>query len=99
MECAHDSDCSVTEACINRRCQHPCDAHNPCAQNAVCVNTNHVAECSCTDGYEGNGYVGCQPGKFSLLLSFISTKFAHNLYEFFLIYKYLNFFLSLKKNH
>lgn len=62
MECNRDSECSITEACIKQRCVHPCDAHNPCAQNAVCINTNHAAECSCTDGYEGNGYVGCQPG-------------------------------------
>lgn len=62
-ECTRNSDCDITEACINRRCQHPCDAHNPCAQNAVCMNANHVADCSCVDGYQGNGFIGCQPGK------------------------------------
>lgn len=62
MKCTRNEDCPLTEACIGDMCQHPCDVHNPCAQNAVCVNTNHGSDCSCPEGYQGNGYVGCSPG-------------------------------------
>lgn len=62
MKCTRNEDCPLTEACIGDMCQHPCDVHNPCAQNAVCVNTNHGSDCSCPEGYQGNGYVGCTPG-------------------------------------
>lgn len=60
--CTTNNDCELTEACIAGGCQHPCDARNPCAQNAVCINTNHGAECSCIEGFHGNGFVGCLPG-------------------------------------
>lgn len=43
-------------------CQRPCDVHNPCAEHAVCINTNHGSDCSCEEGFQGNGYVGCSPG-------------------------------------
>lgn len=60
--CTRNEDCSLTEACINNACQHPCAIHNPCTSNAVCINTNHGSDCSCAEGYQGNGYVGCVPG-------------------------------------
>ncbi|KAH1017853.1 hypothetical protein HUJ05_008447 [Dendroctonus ponderosae] len=58
-----NEDCPISEACIDRACQRPCDVHNPCAQNAVCINTNHGCDCSCQEGYQGNGFVGCAPGE------------------------------------
>lgn len=64
VKCTNNDDCPLTEACIGDMCQRPCDVNNPCAFNAICVNTNHGSDCSCTDGYQGNGYVGCQPGNF-----------------------------------
>lgn len=42
-------------------CQRPCDLHNPCAVNGVCINTNHGTDCSCAEGYHGNAFVGCLP--------------------------------------
>lgn len=62
VKCTRNEDCPLTEACIADMCQPPCDVHNPCAFNAVCVNTNHGSDCSCPEGYQGNGYVGCKPG-------------------------------------
>ncbi|CAH2073961.1 unnamed protein product, partial [Iphiclides podalirius] len=59
--CSRNEDCSLTEACINNACQHPCAIHNPCAPNAVCINTNHGSDCGCIEGFQGNGYVGCVP--------------------------------------
>nr|CAD7425818.1 unnamed protein product [Timema monikensis] len=61
LSCTSSNDCQLTEACIEKKCQRPCDMHNPCALNAVCINTNHVSECSCAEGYHGNGFVGCAP--------------------------------------
>lgn len=62
VKCTRNEDCSLTEACIGGMCQQPCDLHNPCAHNAVCVNTNHGSDCSCAENYQGNGYIGCVPG-------------------------------------
>lgn len=62
-ECTRNEDCSLTEACVDKKCQRPCNLHNPCAINAVCINTNHGFDCSCNEGYHGNGYVLCEPGK------------------------------------
>lgn len=64
VKCTRNEDCPQTEACIASMCQRPCDVHNPCAYNAVCVNVNHGSDCSCPEGHAGNGYVGCQPGLF-----------------------------------
>lgn len=60
--CTTNVDCALTEACIGHSCQRPCDVHDPCAQHAICINTNHGTDCSCAEGYQGNGYVGCVPG-------------------------------------
>lgn len=62
MSCISNNDCPLTEACIGNSCKRPCDVHNPCAKHAACINTNHGSDCSCIEGYQGNGYVGCVPG-------------------------------------
>lgn len=63
VQCTVNEDCSLTEACIQNVCQHPCDVRNPCAEHAICINVNHGSDCSCVQNYHGNGYVGCQLGK------------------------------------
>lgn len=68
MACTNNNECPITEACIGNLCQRPCDVHNPCAQHAVCINTNHGSDCSCAEGFQGNGYVGCNPGILILTL-------------------------------
>lgn len=82
VSCVTNADCSFMEACINKICQHPCDVHNPCAQNAICSNTNHGASCGCIEGYEGNAYVGCTEGLyfFKILVFF---KVYLNLFKIF----------------
>lgn len=62
--CTSHKDCPLTEACNEGTCQEPCLVWNPCAKNAICVNTNHGADCSCEDGYQGNGFSYCAPGNF-----------------------------------
>lgn len=67
--CTSDKDCPLTEVCIGGTCQDPCLVWNPCTKNAICINTNHQAECSCEDGYYGNGFSYCEPGN-----SFVTFK-------------------------
>lgn len=62
VTCSHNEDCPIDEACIDSSCQRPCDIRNPCAENAICINTNHGSDCSCKEGYQGNGYITCQLG-------------------------------------
>jgi len=68
VQCTVNEDCSLTEACIQNVCHHPCDVHNPCAEHAVCINVNHGSDCSCAENFHGNGYVGCQPGESIVIL-------------------------------
>uniref|UniRef100_A0A336MK52 CSON000396 protein n=1 Tax=Culicoides sonorensis TaxID=179676 RepID=A0A336MK52_CULSO len=60
IKCTTNQDCGLTEACIANICQRPCDLRNPCVPNAVCLNVNHGSDCSCIEGYQGNGYVKCE---------------------------------------
>lgn len=64
--CTSDKDCPLTTACIAATCQEPCLHRNPCVKNAVCVNSNHRAECSCNEGYHGNGFLYCALGNYSI---------------------------------
>lgn len=91
VSCSSNDDCPLTEACLGGACQHPCDAHNPCAFNAICINTNHGTDCSCADGYHGNGYVGCAPGKVFCL--WIVLLFVWSC-VFCILQKYCTFFCT-----
>lgn len=64
--CTSNKDCPLTEACIGHTCQEPCLVRNPCAEHAVCINTNHGADCSCEEGYHGNGFSYCDLRKFHI---------------------------------
>lgn len=63
IECTHiqgcrsDSECSSSEACVNGKCDSPCE----CGAFALCDVINHKAVCSCPPGYTGNARIGCQP--------------------------------------
>lgn len=76
--CHVNEDCGLTEACISGVCQPPCAVHNPCAHNAICVNTNHGTDCSCAEGFHGNGFIGCLPGEYCL--SFLRCNFIISLF-------------------
>jgi hypothetical protein len=89
----------LTEAGVGGVCQHPCDVHNPCAFNAVCINTNHRTDCSCAEGYQGNGFVGCAPGRviiiilyFILEMMFVLPLRSELIYLFLVFSSYPGFF-------
>lgn len=58
-ECLVNSDCEQSKACMNQRCQNPCD--NTCGQNALCIVRNHNPICSCPVQYSGDPFVSCFP--------------------------------------
>lgn len=63
VQCTRNEDCSLAELCLDGVCRHPCEVRNPCALNAACINVNHETDCSCIEGFAGNGFVLCEPGK------------------------------------
>lgn len=58
-ECTTNSECQLTQACINQKCRDPCPG--ACGINAACRVTGHNPVCSCVPGYTGNPYQNCNP--------------------------------------
>lgn len=57
VECRSNSDCALSESCINEHCISPCN----CGADAECRVHNHYAVCNCKPGFSGNPLIGCQP--------------------------------------
>jgi hypothetical protein len=57
--CKSDSECPLSQACINRECQNPCPFEQ-CGTNADCNVRNHRPKCTCRPGYKGNPYENCR---------------------------------------
>lgn len=65
-ECIIDSDCSQNNlACINNKCQNPCEELKPCTSPAKCqvIPSSPVRTmiCVCPDGYISSGNGVCEP--------------------------------------
>lgn len=63
VECHSDYECPSSLACINQRCLSPCtDVPNPpCARNAICYVSNHLAQCRCPEELPlGNPLAYCE---------------------------------------
>lgn len=58
-ECVISSECSLTNACVNQRCEDPCPG--ACGTNAICHVNNHSPICACKEGFTGNAFVSCYP--------------------------------------
>lgn len=90
--CTSNRDCPLTEACIGHTCQEPCLVRNPCAEHAICINTNHGADCSCEEGYHGNGFSYCDLRKFfneiSKYCKLLKCKKLHHVNRYYFL-KYL----------
>ena len=72
-ECETSYECAPQLACIRFKCVDPCPG--TCGINADCRVQNHVPECYCINGYEGNPYLACQlqPGRSPCLFSLLSV--------------------------
>jgi len=57
-ECSANSECPSFQVCQNFHCVNPCS--NACAPNAQCEVRNHIAVCSCPQGFKGDATRSCQ---------------------------------------
>lgn len=56
-ECVINTDCPVSKACVNNRCQDPCAG--VCGVNAICKVVNHLPVCYCPPTHTGDALVAC----------------------------------------
>ncbi|KAG7155061.1 Neurogenic locus Notch protein-like 4, partial [Homarus americanus] len=56
-ECLTNTECPMTQACINRRCMDPCVG--TCGLQALCQVIAHNPRCRCPDGFQGDPYYSC----------------------------------------
>lgn len=56
-ECVINTDCPAQLACINNKCQNPCEGS--CGTNAECHVISHTVSCVCPPSYTGNPFVQC----------------------------------------
>ena len=56
-ECTINADCPSTKACRNLHCIDPCPGL--CGVNAQCRVINHIATCTCDEGYFGDPFTTC----------------------------------------
>ena len=59
-ECVLSSECGRDQACINLKCVNPCTP-GICGLNAECAVTNHMPQCKCRTGFNGNPFEECVP--------------------------------------
>ena len=57
--CKRDSECPLTQACIDKECQNPCPFER-CGVNAECSVRNHRPKCICLPDHIGNPYDKCR---------------------------------------
>lgn len=48
--CRSDTECPTDKACINEKCENPCERMASCGRSEVCRVYNHRPECSCPPG-------------------------------------------------
>lgn len=60
-ECVINADCAAQLACINNKCQNPCEGS--CGVGAECHVIGHTVSCVCPPLYTGNAFVQCVPQK------------------------------------
>lgn len=77
-QCLSDKECPDDLACINKRCQNPCD----CAPSAICNVANHIPSCRCPTGYIGNPHESCTIGMYIFFLIGIFKLFFNAYYSF-----------------
>lgn len=57
-ECVLNTECPRNLACISQKCADPCPG--TCGLNALCEVYNHIPNCRCPEGMQGNPFVQCQ---------------------------------------
>lgn len=59
-ECVINSDCPTDKACMNKRCETPCQPYT-CGVNSECRVVDHTANCFCSSGFMGDAFIRCTP--------------------------------------
>lgn len=57
--CRNDNMCSSDQSCINKKCKNPCEIPGQCGLCAECSVINHGIQCSCPNGFIGDGTSSC----------------------------------------
>lgn len=57
--CRSDSECPITQACVNRECVSPC-SYTQCGVNAECRVDGHRGRCFCLPQHFGDPQVRCE---------------------------------------
>jgi hypothetical protein len=52
-----NADCPQNKACLRNKCVDPCPG--VCGVNAECHVYNHIPNCECISGHQGNAFHGC----------------------------------------
>ena len=78
-ECVTNSDCPANRACSNLKCTDPCPG--TCGLEARCQVVNHIATCTCKEGYKGDPFTQCimippTGKKESLVLTLLNLSFT-----------------------
>lgn len=60
LECQSNDDCPLNKACINNKCQNPCEVTAVCAIDEVCKVYQHQPECACPPGFIATKTGGCR---------------------------------------
>lgn len=56
-QCTIDSECASNRACLRQKCTDPCPGS--CGTGAECLVVNHMAVCTCPQGFTGDSFVNC----------------------------------------
>lgn len=85
-ECTVNSDCKLSEACSNQKCQNPC--LGTCGISAKCQVINHNPICTCVPGYTGDAFSRCQPIRkfFNVVFFFCKSVMTENICVFFFLF-------------
>lgn len=59
LGCRSDSECPLDKACINSKCENPCEKTASCSINEICNVYHHRPECACPPGYVPDPEKGC----------------------------------------
>jgi hypothetical protein len=59
LGCRTDTECPTNKACINSKCESPCEKTAICGKNEICQVYQHRPECACPPGFIGNYEKGC----------------------------------------
>lgn len=65
LGCRSDSECPSDQACVNGKCQNPCESTAACAADEICKTYNHRPECACPAGYIPHNNA-CVIGKYDI---------------------------------